>query len=76
MEGDQTYDAHIDVLVRLRARTTRSSRRRVLPGGCVGLWSHPAGLGGGDVEALLAAFGSGGSLVRLAKVGWERRRRL
>ena len=52
VEGDQTYDAHRR-LMPTRGWTTRSSRRRALPGGCVGLWSHhKARIGGGDVKAL------------------------
>ena len=60
MEGDQTYDAHVDVLVLdfSGADDEVFTTARVLPGGCVGLWSHhTARIGGGEVEALLAAFG-------------------
>ena len=70
VEGDQTYDAHIDVLMLDFAGADDEvfTTARVLPGGCVGLWSHhKARIGGGDVEALLAAFGRSDGLVRLAK---------
>jgi predicted nicotinamide N-methyase len=70
VEGDQTYDAHIDVLMLDFAGADDEvfTTARVLPGGCVGLWSHhKARIGGGKVEALLAAFGRGDGLVRLAK---------
>ena len=70
VEGDQTYDAHVDTLLLDFSGVDDEvfTTARVLPGGCVGLWSHhKKRIGGGDVEALLAAFGRSDGLVRLSK---------